>query len=100
MPPLPAATEVAAYRIVQEAVNNASKHGKAKECWVRLSVDDGLSLEITDDGSGLPDDMRFGVGITSMRERTSELGGTFKIESIPGGGTRVHVWMPISEEGG
>jgi signal transduction histidine kinase len=100
LPPLPAATEVAAFRIVQEALNNASQHGKAKECWVRIEVDNGLTLEITDDGRGLPEEIRIGVGITSMHERTSELGGVFKIESVPKGGTRIHVWMPIAEEGG
>lgn len=100
LPPLPAAVEVAAYRIVQEALNNAAQHGKAKECRVRLKVDDGLTLEIIDDGGGLPDDLRVGVGITSMRERTSELGGRIKIESLPEGGTRVHAWMPIMGEGG
>jgi signal transduction histidine kinase len=100
LPPLPAAVEVAAYRIAQEAVNNAAQHGEAQQCWVRLKVDDGLTLEIIDDGSGLPDDLRVGVGITSMRERTSELGGRITIETLPEGGTRVHAWMPITGEGG
>lgn len=95
LPKLPAAVEVAIYRIVQEGLKNASQHGEAKHCWVRIRDDDGLALEIEDDGSGIPANYRSGVGIASMRERTSELGGTFDIGPSANGGTRISVWLPL-----
>lgn len=95
MPELPAAVEVAAYRIVQEAINNAAQHGNAQHCWVHLQAGQGLELEIEDDGNGLPQNITPGVGISSMRERSSELGGSFQLGQRPSGGTLVSVWIPI-----
>jgi signal transduction histidine kinase len=97
--PLPAAVEVAAYRVAQEAVKNAAHHGKAEHCWVRLRVQDGLTLEVVDDGCGISRDVQAGVGITSMKERAAELGGSFRVEPLPSGGTSVVVWLPIAEKG-
>jgi signal transduction histidine kinase len=94
---LPAAVEVAVYRIVQEALKNAAQHGMAQHCWVRLYVSDGLCLEIEDDGSGIEEGYRSGVGITSMRERTAELGGTFRIEARAEGGTHLSVRIPLEQ---
>ncbi len=99
LPPLPAAVEVAAYRIVQEALTNVVRHAKAKACRVRLSVGRGLKLEITDDGVGLPEERHAGVGLPSMRERVAELGGTFAAERLPGGGTRVLSLLPLQATG-
>jgi len=59
------------------------------------SVRNQLSIEITDDGSGLPFDHRAGVGLNSMRERALELGGALEIESEPGQGTVVRVKLPV-----
>jgi signal transduction histidine kinase len=103
LPPLPAAAEVAAYRIAQEAITNVARHAHAKTCRVRLSVDrtDGvLELEVKDDGVGMPEDRQAGVGMSSMRERAEELGGTLVIEPGPDGGTCVSVRLPLpaSEE--
>jgi signal transduction histidine kinase len=98
LPPLPAALEVAAYRIVQEAVNNAVQHSSGDHCWVHVRNKAGLELEISDDGRGLAIDQRAGVGITSMRERALELGGTFKIEAREGGGTRVIARLPLEKQ--
>ncbi len=70
LPPLPAAVEVACYRIVQEAITNVARHAYAKRCYVRLSVDRGagvVEVEITDDGVGIPGDRVAGVGLSSMR---------------------------------
>jgi signal transduction histidine kinase len=89
LPPLPAAVEVAAYRIVQEALTNVVRHAHAGYCVVRLTIDDELELEISDDGVGLPMGHHPGVGLNSMRERAAELGGTCVVESAPSGGTRV-----------
>ncbi len=95
-PPLPAAVEVAAYRIALEAITNVRRHAKAQHCSVRLSFSGDLCLEVSDDGGGLPDQVRAGVGLTSMRERAEELGGTCRTETLPQGGTEVRVWLPLS----
>jgi two-component system NarL family sensor kinase len=100
MPPLPAAVEVAAYRIATEALTNAARHAQARGCTVRLTLDGALQLEVSDDGRGLPVGYRAGVGLASMRERAAELGGTCTVEPASGGGTRVHAHlpMPVPEE--
>jgi signal transduction histidine kinase len=98
LPPLPAAVEVAAYRITQEALTNVARHARAHTCHVRLALDDLLQLEITDDGVGLPTERRAGVGLTAMRERASELGGTCIVEPVPVGGTRVLACLPVPKE--
>ena len=94
---LPAAVEVAAYRIVQEALENVSKHSRAQQCAIRFANHDGLQIEITDDGIGLPPNVTSGVGLRSMRERAAELGGTCVIESGKTGGTHVVACLPIGE---
>lgn len=96
--PLPAAVEVAAYRIVVEAVTNVQRHSGAERCEVRLRRDHGeLRVEVADTGSGLAPDRRPGVGLSSMRERAEELGGTFDVGPREGGGTVVRVRLPIGE---
>ncbi len=95
-PPLPAAVEVAAYRIALEAMTNVSRHAGARHCRVRLSLFDDLRLEIVDDGHGLPKALRAGVGLTSMRERAEELGGMCRAEAMPQGGTGVVARLPLS----
>lgn len=100
LPPLPAAVEVAAYRIALEALTNAERHARATSCVVRLTLDDALQLEITDDGVGLPQGYQAGVGLASMRERATELGGTCVVEPVDGGGTRVVARLPVSRETG
>jgi signal transduction histidine kinase len=96
LPDLPAAVEVAAYRIIQEALTNVARHAGAKNCQVRLAVaNNQLEIEIKDDGHGLPPDNQPGVGLLSMRERAAELSGRCLIESPAGGGTRVFVQLPL-----
>src|SRR5215210_689228 len=95
LPHLPAAVEVAAYRISQEALTNVVKHARAKTWLVRLAVMDGVRLEIIDDGIGVPEAYTAGVGLFSMRERAAELGGTCVVEGAPEGGTRVLVRLPL-----
>src|SRR5215204_2903032 len=99
LPPLPAAVEVAAYRIVQEALTNVSRHARASACTVRLACADGraLTIEITDDGVGLPDTPEGGVGLSSMRERAAELGGECEIVRSWPSGTRVFARLPFRE---
>ena len=101
MPPVSAAVEVAAYRIVMEALTNVARHAKAANCAVRVSNGEGdiLELGIMDDGIGFTADRRAGVGISSMRERAEELGGTFVIEPVAQGGTRVVARLPLGKAG-
>ena len=98
LPSLPAAVEVAAYHIALEAVTNAARHAHAKTCHICLSLSNGLCLEITDDGDGLPADFHMGVGLTSMRERAAELGGECRIEPGARHGTRVWARLPLPME--
>jgi signal transduction histidine kinase len=100
LPALPAAVEVAAYRIVQEALENVSKHSQARQCAIRFANHNGLEIEIMDDGIGLPPDITPGVGLRSMRERAEELGGSFLIECRGNGGTRVVARLPIGDSNG
>ena len=96
LPALPAAVEVAAYRIIQEALTNVVRHAHAHSCLIRLTCDETLHVEIRDDGQGLPADLQPGVGTRSMRERAAELGGELSIETLPSGGTRVCATLPCS----
>lgn len=94
---LGAAVEAAAYRIALEAMTNVHRHARATACTVRVDVDSALQLEIEDDGVGLPASYRAGVGITSMRERATELGGTCTIDRRVPSGTRVRISIPLGE---
>jgi signal transduction histidine kinase len=95
LPPLPAAVEVAAYRIAQEALTNVVRHARAHTCEIRLMLADDLRLEIKDDGIGLSPEPHAGVGLRSMHERAAELGGTWAVETASGGGARVRVRLPL-----
>lgn len=99
-PALPAAVEVAAYRIAMEALTNVVRHARATRCKVRLSRDIGsaLELEVSDDGVGLSNERSAGVGLHSMRERAEELGGTCRVGPSPVGGVRVLARLPVGEE--
>ena len=94
MPGLPAAVEVAAYRIVTEALTNVIRHANASRCLVRLTIDDRLRIEVADDGRGVGG-ARAGVGLSSMRERAGELGGSCSVSAAEGGGTLVRAELPL-----
>jgi signal transduction histidine kinase len=92
---LPAATEVAAFRIALEAITNAARHSGAERCDVVLSLANELIVEVGDDGRGLSEESRWGVGLASMRERAEELGGTLAVVAGPGKGTTVRATLPV-----
>jgi signal transduction histidine kinase len=96
LPSLPAAVEVAAYRIVTEAITNTIRHAAASLCTATLEVGAGrLTVSVRDDGTGLGEAPRRGVGLISMRERTEELGGSFETTSPKTGGTVVVATIPL-----
>ena len=104
LPALPAAIEVAAYRIALEAVTNVIRHAQARDCRVRFALTkaeplSSLVMTVTDDGLGLPANFQSGVGLTSMRERAEELGGRCEIVSNGQGGTQVTAVLPFSTNG-
>ncbi|GAA3183857.1 hypothetical protein GCM10010531_42630 [Blastococcus jejuensis] len=96
LPALPAAVEVAAYRIVQEALTNVVRHASARHSCVRLTVEaTWLVVEVTDDGVGLAATAPAGVGLSSMRERAAEMGGSCEVTTVADGGTRVLARLPM-----
>jgi signal transduction histidine kinase len=96
LPVLPAAVEVAAYRIVSEALTNVARHAGARTACVRIRCcGAALELEVADDGRGIEDGAPRGVGTASMRERAGELGGSVTVTRPPGGGTVVRAVLPV-----
>jgi signal transduction histidine kinase len=94
-PELPAAVEVAAYRIATEAVTNVVRHAGASRCVVTVSVNGVLEVTVADNGRRPWDAGRVGVGWSSMRDRAAELGGTCEISRRAEGGTVVHAVLPL-----
>jgi len=95
LPQLPAAVEVAAYRIITESVANAVRHGRPSRCTVSIGTVDGdLELIIADNGSGISHDAKPGVGLASMSDRAGEVGGTLDVQSSPTG-TTVTARLPL-----
>ena len=85
------------YRLAQEALNNVLKHAHAGRIAVRLAVANGhASLQVADDGVGFDPSLQAAdsFGLRGMRERAERLGGTLRIESSPGAGTRLQVDVP------
>ncbi|KGN31673.1 histidine kinase [Knoellia sinensis KCTC 19936] len=94
LPPLPAAHEVVAYRVLMEATTNAVRHSGASRVTVGLHWADGLHGCVEDDGAGIPAGARAGVGLRAMTERADELGGRTTVGPSDTGGTRVSLWLP------
>jgi len=98
---LPGPTEVALYRIVQEALTNAAKHSKASRVWIRVGRKNRIfCCSIEDDGVGFDvkavesDCKRRGLGLIGMQERLNAIGGTLSIDSEPGRGTKILIQLP------
>jgi signal transduction histidine kinase len=84
-------------QLAREALSNVSRHGDAATCRVSLrrGGDDGLVLEIDDDGRGFDvDTTSWGMGLRNLRERVESLGGVLAVESTPGEGTTVRATLP------
>lgn len=93
---LPAAVEVAAFRIVSEALTNVVRHARATRATVVLRrAATSLEVEVADDGRGIDADVAAGVGTLSVRERAAELGGRTTVSCPPAGGTVVAASLPI-----
>ncbi|GAA3742929.1 sensor histidine kinase [Micromonospora maritima] len=98
--PLPAAVDLAAYRVVQEALTNVLRHAGPATAAVRVGyAPDEVTVEITDTGRGAttPSERSGGSGLAGMRERVTALGGTFSAGPAPPGGFRVHARLPLRE---
>jgi signal transduction histidine kinase len=102
---LPGAVEVALYRAVQEALTNATKHGRASQVSIQVRRSGRtLSCSIRDDGAGFDvgavesDHSRSGLGLIGMRERLCAIGGTLTIDSAPGRGTKLFIKIPMLSE--
>lgn len=94
-PPLPAAVELAAYRVALEAMTNVVRHANATTCWVRIQHDNALGVIVEDDGVGVADAAVPGVGMRSMHERVLELGGTLGLRRREPRGTAVVATFPL-----
>jgi signal transduction histidine kinase len=87
---------VVVYRLVQEGMTNALRHGNARRITISLSLEKGgLRINIQDDGVGF-DELREGYGITGMRERIEQLGGSLQVTGKLQAGTLVSAWLPIA----
>jgi len=100
---LPADTELALYRILQEALKNVEKHAHARQVTVQLTkLGNIVQLTIHDDGMGFDPDHqpvrrkgKGGFGLLGMRERAAYVGGILKVKSIRRAGTKIEVRIPL-----
>ncbi|HEU0052536.1 MAG TPA: sensor histidine kinase, partial [Longimicrobium sp.] len=101
---VPLEPALAAYRIVQEALRNVSRHARAANAWVRVSCRGGeLRVVVLDDGRGVDardPQLEHGLGMVSMRERARMAGGTLRVRPRRGGGTRVEARIPLGRVSG
>jgi signal transduction histidine kinase len=90
--------ETAVYRLVQEALNNVSKHSQAEHATLRVEERDSfIRIEVSDDGVGFdPNLVREGFGLVGMRERAALLGGTLSVDSEREAGTRIKAEIPLT----
>ena len=96
LPPLPAAVEVAAFRIASEGMTNVAKHSRASRCAVLVELNGTLGVTVTDNGCGPAGPAGTGVGWTSMTERAAELGGSCEISVRAEGGLVVRAVLPLA----
>jgi signal transduction histidine kinase len=94
--PVETSAGVHIYRVLQEALNNVSRHSGASDAWIWLRFSpDSLELEVEDHGTGfVPEKMQRGIGLVAMRERAELIGGMLAVSPRPQGGTKVRLWIP------
>ena len=94
--PVETSAGVHIYRVLQEALNNVSRHSGARDAWIRVKfLYDSLELEVEDHGTGfVAEKMQRGIGLVAMRERAELIGGTLAVSPRPQGGTRVCLQIP------
>jgi signal transduction histidine kinase len=94
--PVETSAGVHIYRVLQEALNNVSRHSGARDAWIRLKfLYDSLELEVEDHGTGfVAEKVPRGIGLVAMRERAELIGGTLSVSPRPRGGTRVCLQIP------
>jgi signal transduction histidine kinase len=99
LPELSTAVHLAGFRIVQEALTNVNRHAAARWARVTIGIDDGLRIEVVDDGVGVASDTNWddesGRGLTGMRERAASVGGELEAGPGPHGGFRVAARLPV-----
>ena len=80
---------------MSEAVTNVVRHAHASCCWLTISIDDAVDIDVADDGVGIAANTASGIGWTAMREHAFDLGGVWSIESREPSGARIHVRLPL-----
>jgi signal transduction histidine kinase len=94
---LPDDYKICIYRLVQEALTNASRHASARNARVEVKQDSQkITVEITDDGKGFDSARQRGLGLVGMEERVKRLGGTLNLTSTSGGGTTIRAELPLA----
>jgi two-component system sensor histidine kinase UhpB len=92
-------TDAVIYRLVQESLTNAARHGAAGQAWITIAAQDGaIRVTVDDDGRGLAEADGGGMGLRGMRERLSALSGSLVLGHRPGGGTRLMAEIPASRQ--
>jgi signal transduction histidine kinase len=93
---LPDEYKICVYRLVQEALNNAVRHARARNAKVRVNGGaSGIEIEVSDDGQGFDPQRTRGLGILGMEERVKRLGGSLVVKSAPGQGTVLKAELPL-----
>ena len=92
-------TDAVIYRLVQESLTNAARHGAAAQAWISIAAQDGaIRVTVDDDGRGFAEADGGGMGLRGMRERLSALSGSLVLGNRPGGGTRLMAEIPASRQ--
>jgi two-component system sensor histidine kinase UhpB len=91
-----AETDGVIYRLVQESLTNAARHGAARHAWITIAAENGtISITVDDDGRGFSEMDGSGMGLRGMRERLSALSGSLVLGARPDGGTRLTAAIPF-----
>ncbi|MBO0885334.1 MAG: histidine kinase, partial [Mycobacterium sp.] len=85
--------------IINEAVSNVVRHARASHLTVRVCIADQLTIEVIDNGCGIPQDNQRHSGLANMQRRAAQVGGDCSITAVPEGGTRVYWAAPLPRSG-